>query len=44
MDTRDRIEEVGNNIDTNGKYINDNKKLGLRPVIKLALEGPHTRF
>ena len=27
MDTRDRIEEVGNNIDTNGKYINDNKKL-----------------
>ena len=27
MDTRDRIEEIGNNIDTNGKYINDNKKL-----------------
>ena len=27
MDTRDRIEEVGNNIDINGKYINDNKKL-----------------
>jgi len=27
MDTRDRIEEVGNNIDRNGKYINDNKKL-----------------
>ena len=27
MDTRDRIEEVGKNIDVNGKYINDNKKL-----------------
>lgn len=27
MDTRDRVEEVGSNIDTNGKYINDNKKL-----------------
>ena len=27
MDTRDRIEEVGKNIDANGKYINDNKKL-----------------
>ena len=27
MDTRDRIEEVGKNIDKNGKYIDDNKKL-----------------
>ena len=27
MDTRDRIEEVGNNINKNGKYVNDNKKL-----------------
>ena len=27
MDTRDRIEEVGNNINKNGEYINDNKKL-----------------
>ena len=27
MDTRDRIEEFGKNIDTNGSYIEDNKKL-----------------
>ena len=27
MDTRDRIEEIGNNINKNGKYVNDNKKL-----------------
>ena len=27
MDTRDRIEEVGKNIDKNGEFINDDKKL-----------------
>ena len=27
MDTRDRIEEVGRNIDKNGSFIDDNKKL-----------------
>ena len=27
MDTRDRIEEIGRNIDRNGEFIDDNKKL-----------------
>ena len=27
MDTRDRVEEVGRNIDKNGSFIDDNKKL-----------------
>ena len=27
MDTRDRAEEIGRNIDKNGKFIDDNKKL-----------------
>ena len=27
MDTRDRIEEIGRNIDKNGEFIDDNKKL-----------------
>jgi Fe-S oxidoreductase len=27
MDTRDRAEEVGNNIDKNGSYVDDNKSL-----------------
>jgi Fe-S oxidoreductase len=27
MDTRDRMEEVGNNIDKNGSFVDDNKSL-----------------
>jgi heterodisulfide reductase subunit C len=27
MDTRDRMEEIGNNIDKNGNFVNDNKTL-----------------